>query len=68
MHELTGGRVVALAAYFSPATLILPWMLSIGAAVYQSADLTSLAALWILQLSAIVRIFNKRSEPHYRPA
>jgi hypothetical protein len=59
---------IALATYFSLATLVLPWMLSIGAAVYAPADLISLAVLWLVQLSAIVLIFNKRSEQYYRPA
>ncbi len=59
---------IALATYFSLATLVLPWMLSVGAAVYAPADLISLAVLWLVQLSIIVLIFNKRSEQYYRPA
>ena len=59
---------IALATYFSLATLVLPWMLSVGAAVYAPADLISLAVLWLVQLSAIVLILNKRSEQYYRPA
>jgi hypothetical protein len=59
---------IALVAYFSLATLTLPWMLSMGAAVYAPADLISLAVLWLIQVSAIVLIFSKRSEPYYRPA
>jgi hypothetical protein len=62
------GARIALAAYFSLATLILLWMLGIGAAVYAPADLISLALLWLIQLSAIALIFNKRSEHYYRPA
>jgi len=62
------GARIALVSYFSLVTLILPWMLSIGAAVYAPADLISLAVLWLVMLSAIVLIFNKRSEPYYRPA
>lgn len=59
---------IALVAYFGLATLILIWMLGIGSAVYAPADLISLAVLWLVQLSAIVLVFNKRSENYFRPA
>ncbi|HTX86081.1 MAG TPA: hypothetical protein VME44_28170 [Streptosporangiaceae bacterium] len=62
------GARIALVAYFSLITLVLPWMLGIGAAVYAPADLISMAVLWLIQLSAIALIFNKRSEHYYRPA
>lgn len=59
---------MALVPFFGLSTLGLVWMLGMGAAVYAAADLISLAALWLLQLSAIVLLFNKRSEDYYLPA
>jgi hypothetical protein len=59
---------LAFVPYFGVATLSLLWMLGIGAAVYASADLICLAVLWLVLLSAIVLVFNKRSEGYYRPA
>jgi hypothetical protein len=58
----------ALIPFFGVATLGLLWMLSLGAAVYATADLISATVVWLLQVSAIVLIFNKRSEHYYRPA
>ncbi len=58
----------ALVPYFGVATLALLWMLGVGAAVYAPADLISLAVLWLVQLSAIVLVFNSRSGHYYRPA
>jgi hypothetical protein len=62
------GARVALVPYFAAATLVLLWMLRIGAAVYAPADLCSLGVLWLIQLSAIVLIFSKRSGRYYHPA
>jgi hypothetical protein len=59
---------IALVSYFGVATLALLWMLGIGSAVYASADLITLAALWLVQLCAIVLIFNKRSAHYFRRA
>jgi hypothetical protein len=59
---------IVFVPYFSVATLVLVWMLGMGAAVYAPADLISLAVLWIVQLSVIVLVFNKRSAHYYRPA
>jgi F0F1-type ATP synthase membrane subunit c/vacuolar-type H+-ATPase subunit K len=59
---------IALVSYFALLTPVLLWMLGIGAAVYAPADLISLSVLWLVQLSAIVLVFNKRSEHYYRPA
>jgi hypothetical protein len=59
---------VALVPYFAAATLVLLWMLRIGAAVYAPANLISLGLLWLIQLSAIVLIFSKRSGRYYRLA
>jgi hypothetical protein len=59
---------IALVPCFSLATLGLLLMLGLGATVYAPADLISLAAVWLVQLSAIVLIFNKRSENYYHPA
>jgi hypothetical protein len=59
---------IALVPFFGLATLGLMWMLGIGAAAYAPADLISLAAVWLVELSAIVLIFNKRSEHYYHPA
>jgi hypothetical protein len=59
---------IALAHYFGVLTLVLLWMLSVGAAVYAPADLISLAAVWLIQLSAIVFAFSNRSGHYYRPA
>lgn len=59
---------IALVSHFALLTLILLWMLGIGGAVYAPADVISLAVLWVVQLSAIVLVFNKRSEHYYRPA
>jgi hypothetical protein len=58
---------IAFVPYFGVATLVLLWMLGIGAAVYAPADLISLAVLWLVQLSAIVLVFNRRSAHYYRP-
>jgi len=59
---------LAFVPYFGVATLALLSMLGIGAAVYAPADLISLGILWLVQLSAIVLIFNKKSAHYYRPA
>jgi hypothetical protein len=59
---------IALVAYFGAATLALLWMLGIGAPVYAPADMISLAVLWVVELSAVVLVFNSRSEQYYRPA
>jgi hypothetical protein len=59
---------IALASYFAFLTPVLLWMLGLGAAAYAPMDLISLAVLWLVQLSAIVLVFNRRSEPYYRPA
>jgi hypothetical protein len=59
---------IALVAYFGLATLVLLFMLDIGATVYAPADLISLAVLWLVQLSAIALVFNKRSAHYYRQA
>jgi hypothetical protein len=58
----------ALIPFFGVTTLGLLWMLGMGATAYAAADLISAAVLWLLQLSAIVLIFNKRSEDYYHPA
>jgi hypothetical protein len=58
---------IALVPYFGVATLSLLWMLGIGAVLYAPADLISLAVLWLVQLCAIVLIFNSRSGHYYRP-
>jgi hypothetical protein len=58
---------IILVTYFALTTLVLPWMLGVGAAAYAPADLISLAVIWLVQLSAIVLIFSKRSEHYYRP-
>jgi hypothetical protein len=58
----------AFLPYFGVATLVLLWMLGVGAPAYAPADLTSLAVLWLIQLSATVLVFNKRSEDYYLPA
>lgn len=58
---------IGLVAYFALATVILMWMLGIGSAVYAPADLISLAVFWLVQLSAIVLVFSKRSEHYFRP-
>jgi hypothetical protein len=57
-----------LVPYLGFTTLGLLWMLGMGAAVYAAADLISVAALWLIQLSAIVLVFNKRSGHYFRPA
>jgi hypothetical protein len=59
---------IALAAYFGLATLALLFLLGIGATVYAPADLVSLSVLWLIQLSAIALVFNKRSADYYRAA
>jgi hypothetical protein len=59
---------LAFVPYFGVATLALLSMLGIGAAVYAPADLISLAVLWLVQLSAMVLLFNRRSAHYYRPA
>jgi hypothetical protein len=66
-HGNDGARI-ALVSYFGVVTLVLLWMLGIGSAVYASADLISVAVLWLVQLSAIVLIFNTRSARYFRPA
>jgi hypothetical protein len=66
-HGHHGARI-ALVPYFGVATLSLVWMLGVGSASYSPADLISLAVLWLVQLSALVLVFNKRSAHHYRPA
>lgn len=53
--------------YFGVATLILLKMLGIASTAYAPADLISLAILWLVQLSAKVLVFNKRSEHYCRP-
>jgi hypothetical protein len=58
---------LAFVPYFGVATLSLLSLLSMGAAVYAPADLISLAVLWLVQLSAIVLLFNGRSAHYYRP-
>jgi len=64
-HGRHAARVV-LVLYFGLITLVLLWMLSAGAAVYAPADLISLAAAWLVQISAIVFVFSNRSERYYR--
>jgi len=59
---------LAFVPYFGVATLALLSMLGIGAAVYAPADTICLAVLWLVQLSAIVLVFNKRSAHYYGPA
>jgi hypothetical protein len=59
---------LVLVPYFGFATLGLLWTLGTGAAAYAPADLISLTVLWLIQLCAIVLVFNKRSECYYRPA
>jgi hypothetical protein len=56
---------IALAAYFGLDTLVLLWMLGVGATVYAPADLIGLAVLWLAELAAIVLVFNNRSEHYY---
>jgi hypothetical protein len=63
-HELARR---ALVPCFCVATLGVLWMLGLGATVYAPADLSSAAVLWLVELSAIVLVFNKRSVPYYRP-
>jgi hypothetical protein len=58
----------ALVPCFGAVTLGLLIMLGLGAAVYAPADLMCVAALWLIELSALVLVFNSRSEPFYRPA
>ena len=58
---------VALVTYFGVATLALLGNVGLGV-VYPTADLISLAVLWLVQISAIVLVFNSRSGHYYRPA
>lgn len=58
---------VALVPFFALSTLGILGTLAMGAAVYAPADLISLAAVWLLQLCALVLLFNKRSEGYYEP-
>jgi hypothetical protein len=62
------GARMALVPYYGIATLALLWMLGVGSASYAPADLISLAVLWLVQLAALVLVFNKRSGRYYRVA
>jgi hypothetical protein len=62
------GARIALVPYFGVVTLVLMWLLGVGAAVYAPADLISLSLLWLVQLATTVLVFNKRSAHYYRAA
>jgi hypothetical protein len=66
-HGRDGARR-AMLPYFGLTTLSAIFMLGIGAGIYAPADLASLAVLWLVELSVIALVFNRRSVRYYQPA
>jgi hypothetical protein len=58
---------VVLAVFFGLSTLSLLVALADGAAVYATADLIAGAVLCAVEVSALVLVFNKQSDPFFRP-
>ncbi len=58
----------ALVPYFGVLTLGVLFTLGFGGAVYAPADLISGAVLWLIELSAMVLVFNSRSGAYYQRA
>lgn len=61
------GARLAFASFFALMTLSLLGWLAEGAVVYARAELIACAVLCLIQLAVVVLIFNKKSNPYYRP-
>lgn len=61
-----GWARVVFTVFFGLSSLSLLSALAQGAAVYATADLITGIALWLIELAALMLIFNKESGPFYR--
>lgn len=57
---------VAFTVFFGLTTASLILWLALGAAEYARADLVAVGCLWLVELCALVLIFNKHSAAYYR--